>query len=144
VQKQFENSLSLEEEFALSVKMDRGLAEVPKTVKSSIVEGDKWKQIQEFEDSNFGRIARRTIQSLRRAKCREILDREIQEDVWQRSTHSEEEPFGRKVKERIPKEMGAEAILSVHRERMRRERSMPSLIHKSGEVELREGRNHEV
>ena len=79
-----------------------------------------------------------------REKCKEILDHEIQEDVWQRSTHSEEEPFGRKVKERIPKEMGAEAILSVHRERMRRERSMPSLIHKSGEVELREGRTREV
>jgi hypothetical protein len=58
--------------------------------------------------------------------------------------HSEEEPFRRKVKERIPEEMGAEAILSVHRERTRRERSTPSLIHKSGEVELREGRNREV
>jgi hypothetical protein len=72
------------------------------------------------------------------------LDHEIQEDVWWRSTHSEEEPFGRKVKERIPKEMGAEALLSVHREKTRGERSTPSLIHKSGEVELREGRNHKV
>jgi hypothetical protein len=29
----------------LSVQMGRGLAEVPKTVKSSIVEGDRWKKI---------------------------------------------------------------------------------------------------
>jgi hypothetical protein len=89
-------------------------------------------------------FARRTIQNLRRVKCKEILDHEIQEDVWQRSTHSKEEPFGRKFKERIPEEMGAESILSIHRERTRRERSTPLLIRKSGEVELREGRNHEV
>jgi hypothetical protein len=37
---------------------------------------------------------------------------------------SEEEPFEIKFKERILEELGAEAILVVHRERMRGERSM--------------------
>jgi hypothetical protein len=37
---------------------------------------------------------------------------------------SEEEPFEIKFKERIPEELGAEAILVIHRERMRGERSM--------------------
>jgi hypothetical protein len=37
---------------------------------------------------------------------------------------SEEEPFEIKFKERIPKELGVEAILVIHRKRMRGKRSM--------------------
>jgi hypothetical protein len=103
VQKKFENSLSLEEEFALSVKMGRGLAEVPKTVKSSIVEGDKWKQIREFEDSDFGRIARRTIQNSRREKCREIMDREIQRTCGRYIRIQRKNPSEEKSRREYPK-----------------------------------------
>jgi hypothetical protein len=50
-------------------------------------------------DSYFGIIARRTIQTSRREKCRVIIDSWIQEDVWWRSTHFGGRTFHRKFKE---------------------------------------------
>jgi hypothetical protein len=50
-------ALVSKEELVLIVQRNRGLTEVPKTVKSSIVGGDKWKKVERFGDRNFRRFS---------------------------------------------------------------------------------------
>jgi hypothetical protein len=49
----------------LSVQRDRGLAEVPKAGKSSIVGGDRWKKMDRFGSRNFKRFVKRKQNSSR-------------------------------------------------------------------------------
>jgi hypothetical protein len=41
------------------VQRGRGIFEVSRAVKSSIVRGDRWKKIEKLERRNFGRFAKR-------------------------------------------------------------------------------------
>jgi hypothetical protein len=53
------------------VQRSRGLAEVSKTKKSSIVEGDRWNNIERFGRKNFGRFSKRKQGSSQ--SCKEIF-----------------------------------------------------------------------
>jgi hypothetical protein len=106
VQKVFENSLSLEREFALSVQRSRGLAKVPKTVKSSIIEEETGGRRSRGWEQELGRFSREN------KDLREVAKRDFNPDRWiwkgtcQRSTHFGGRTLWRKFEERIPEELG--------------------------------------
>jgi hypothetical protein len=57
--------------------------EVSKALGSSIFEGDRWKQIREFEDSYFRRFARRRVETREVRNREEILAVGAGKDTWQ-------------------------------------------------------------
>jgi hypothetical protein len=69
----------------LRAQKKRGLQspKVPKAVGPSIIEGDRWKQIREFKDSNFGRFARRRVETHEVQNREAILAVGAGKDTWQ-------------------------------------------------------------
>jgi hypothetical protein len=140
VQKKFENNLSLEKEICAKCARGSRTCEVPKTMKSSIVGGDRWQKIERSGSECSGRFAKRKQRSSWKSRRAElILVIGAGKGMWKRSMDFR----GRTLREiksrrRTPEELGMKkswpSIEIGHVELD----SSASLIHKSGETEIGE------